>query len=148
MTVDPRLQLTPGEYLIHPDGSASKVVDKRNMTVDEILATGQYTDRSGREWDYIEGTDAWCTAAIDHEGTQWGARWMEPDEMRLLIERDQHRSVCGGAWRCIYHPVPMVYKSNCGWEVVIPWSNGLLTDEAMGSVQEAFAAARALAVGE
>ena len=38
MTVDPRLQLTPGEYLIHPDGSASKVVDRRNMTVDEILA--------------------------------------------------------------------------------------------------------------
>ena len=111
MTVDPRLQLTPGEYLIHPDGSASKVVDKRNLTVDEILATGQYTDRRGRYWHYDTKHRFWITnppvAGKTWKVWQFGGPF-DHAEMRLLIERDQHRDECPGLINCENHPVPCV----------------------------------------
>lgn len=74
------------------------------MTVDEILASGRYVDRRGREWErgpsFVRNRD-WFT-------------WVHPlkrkvandEEMRLLIERDQH--VCPGLALCRTHPVPFV----------------------------------------
>ena len=149
MTVDPRLQLTPGEYLIHPDGSASRVVGKRNMTVDEILATGRYTDRRGRAWDYFD-------TRVDYDRWQrWESRGdedliLEPDEMRLLIERDMHRDECEGLGYCLGHPVPHV--------IVARYRPAMLSIHEAGGRSEvvdfrhdlpaAVDAARALAVGE
>ena len=146
MTVDPRLQLTPGEYLIHPDGSASKVVDRRNMTVDEILATGTYTDRRGREWvaafESTRGDRYWVSGSHD--------QIIDRDQMRLLIERDQHRGECPGLAECSDHPVWVVSRVYSrfrvgGWEILGPHKNqGWLFGS---SHSEAMDAARALAVG-
>ena len=147
MTVDPRLQLTPGEYLIHPDGSASRVVGKRNMTVDEILATGRYTDRRGRAWDYFD-------TRVDYDRWQrWESRGdedliLEPDQMRLLIERDQHRDVCVGLHWCDSHPVPRVhFNIHTGAPIVIAGDEYIFADGGFSSHAEAMDAARALAVG-
>ena len=147
MTVDPRLQLTPGEYLIHPDGSASRVVDKRNMTVDEILATGRYTDRRGRAWDYFD-------TRVDYDRWQrWESRGdedliLEPDEMRLLIERDQHRGECPGLHDCGDHPVhhAVFYRWERAFRVYEPDPNSVETIRC-GTLPEAMEAARAWAVG-
>ena len=150
MTVDPGLQLTPGEYLIHPDGSASRVVGKRNMTVDEILATGRYTDRRGRAWDYFD-------TRVDYDRWQrWESRGdedliLEPDEMRLLIERDQHRDVCAGLYGCDDHPVLKVTRKrrrgSIGFWVWSPIDRkGIVAST--GTLAAAISAARALAVGE
>ena len=150
MTVDPRLQLTPGEYLIHPDGSASRVVGKRNMTVDEILATGRYTDRRGRAWDYFD-------TRVDYDRWQrWESRGdedliLEPDEMRLLIERDQHRDECPGLISCENHPVPCVTLAGgpYGCFHVNPADDSEETYVAHKcTFERAMDAARALAVGE
>ena len=70
------------------------------MTVDEILATGKYTDRRGREW----------------VGGEFRRLWLHPDglhtvraeQMRLLIERDLHRDECPSLIACENHPVPCV----------------------------------------
>ena len=148
MTVDPRLQLTPGEYLIHPDGSASKVVDERNMTVDEILATGQYTDRRGREWvaafESTRGDRYWVSGSHD----QIIAR----DQMRLLIERDQHRGECVGLRDCFAHPVPHVvsHQRNAGVIQAYPADRdyGARRSSVHTTLSKAMDAARALAVGE
>ena len=146
MTVDPRLQLTPGEYLIHPDGSASRVVGKRNMTVDEILATGRYTDRRGRAWDYFD-------TRVDYDRwKRWESRGdedliLEPDEMRLLIERDQHRGECPSLAWCVDHPVPMVVLGG----VSAPWSVVCVSEPSVSehdTLSDAMDAARVLAVGE
>ena len=152
MTVDPKLRLTPGEYLIHPDGSASRVVDRRNMTVDEILASGRYTDRRGRAW------------ARSPHASEFGEYWYMPigpdnhgqthhiaylAEMRLLIERDQHRRLCIGLSHCDEHPSASVVwgRKERQWIVFKPygWANddGIFYDHAA-----AMDAARALAVGE
>lgn len=155
MTVDPRLQLTPGEYLIHPDGSASKVVDRSNMTVDETLASGRYMDRRGRAWDYFD-------TRVDYDRWQrWESRGdedliLEPDEMRLLIERDQHRAVCEGIAFCESHPVYRVVIYGPGEFVIfvpfdsIPLSERETLPEAIDSARwlAESDAARALAVGE
>ena len=76
MTVDPRLRLTPGEYLIHPDGSASRVVDRRNMTVDEILATGKEELQKIRDQHVCQG----LRRCLDH-----------PVPHVLIAERDHDR---------------------------------------------------------
>ena len=75
-------------------------------TVDEILASGRYTDRRGRGWDYVETVTSWCSPEIDAEGVSWGYRYIDTAQMRLLIERDQHE--CIGLRRCRSHPVPNV----------------------------------------
>ena len=141
MTVDPRLQLTPGEYLIHPDGSASKVVDKRNMTVDEILATGKYTDRRGREWvrgEVCEGH--WYQYQSD--------QLISDSEMRLLIERDLHRDVCPGLHDCGDHPVhhAVFYRWERAFRVYEPDPNSVETIRCE-TLPEAIDAAIAWAVG-
>ena len=111
------------------------------MTVDEILATGQYTDRRGRAWGYFD-------TRVDYDRWQrWESRGdedliLEPDQMRLLIERDQHRDVCPGLYNCMNHPVPIVWYGDPseGWCVDLGnWHS---------SLPEAMDAARALAVGE
>lgn len=119
MTVDPRLQLTPGEYLIHPDGSASKVVDRRNLTVDEILACGRYTDRRGRRWTR-SNYGMWMHPVAFHPVLGVRSETRQLSEMRLLIERDMHRDECEGAWLCTEHPVPFVYFACSGvWAIAV-----------------------------
>ena len=151
MTVDPRLQLTPGEYLIHPDRSASKVVDKRNMTVDEILATGKYTDRRGREWVRcpinccLNG--GWFSYSAMREAKRRSDWHPFEAEMRLLIERDQHRDVCPGIRKCNSHPVPRVFRYNAVWSKLAAYGD-FRRDYAYDTLPEAMDAARALAVGE
>ena len=77
-------------------------------TVDEILASGRYTDKRGRGWDYVETVASWCSPVIDGEGVSWGYRYLDEAQMRLLIERDQHREACAGLPDCTTHPVPVV----------------------------------------
>ena len=151
MTVDPRLQLTPGEYLIHPDGSASKVVDKRNMTVDEILATGKYTDRRGREWRNLHGDGRWLYVP-DGQWFVSGKRILDmayTSEMRLLIEREQHECPPGGMNYCLDHPAVNVLRSseNGAWFVFDRFED-VCSGPAYPTWREAMSAARALAVGE
>lgn len=147
MTVDPRLQLTPGEYLIHPDGSASRVVDRRNMTVDEILATGQYTDRRGRVWSSAKpsiGDRFW--RRVKRDG---GLEILSSLHMRLLIKRDQHRDECPGLHDCGDHPVhhAVFYRWERAFRVYEPDPNSVETIR-RGTLPEAMDAARAWAVGE
>lgn len=146
MTVDPRLQLTPGEYLIHPDGSASKVVDRRNMTVDEILATGQYRDRRGRAWSAAR--EGWTNFDLRTRTITFLRR----EHMRLLIERDQHRDVCPTLCICDDHPVPFVQASEfIGFGEYAVVDTRISSDEPQerfDTLPEAMDAARALAVGE
>ena len=154
MTVDPRLQLTPGEYLIHPDGSASRVVGKRNMTVDEILATGQYTDRRGRGW-FVVGQDSNLGPAWVYNEEPFGVQALiGTHQMRLLIERDQHE--CIGLRLCRSHPVPNVLalqddisgaKWGHGFGVYRP-GTGDDREAWLDTLPEVMDAARALSVGE
>ena len=146
MTVDPRLQLTPGEYLIHPDGSASRVVGKRNMTVDEILATRFYLDRAGRGWNAVT---FWASATGLDTVQKWVGRLgtLSQEQMRLLIERDQHRDVCPGLQTCKEHPAPYVWIGVSGSLYHEPaW--GFNDGYGHNTLPEAMDAARALAVGE
>ena len=118
------------------------------MTVDEILATGRYTDRRGRAWGYFD-------TRVDYDRWQrWESRGdedliLEPDEMRLLIERDRHRDVCRGLAVCEDHPVPSV---NCYFGVFEMWPGGKLWSRTQGrdyyTLSAALDAARAWAVGE
>lgn len=108
-------------------------------SVDEILATGHYTDRRGREWKNIThwNVESWAAEP-------YGKPDILPDEMRLLIERDMHRDVCPGFRDCAFgiHPVPIVYHAELlGWWMV----NTRRLDA--GTLAEAMDAARALAVG-
>lgn len=123
-------------------------------TVDEILATGQYTDRRGRGWDYVETIASWCSPEIDGEGVSWGCRYFDAAQMRLLIERDQHRDECRGMVSCPDHPVSRVLASE-GWEFrdggqffAIPPHGYCRVGEFHRTLSEAMDAARALAVGE
>lgn len=115
------------------------------MTVDEILATGKYTDRQGREWHLCRHGGFACMRW--HNGHP--SRGLEPGEMRLLIERDQHRGDCPGLRYCESHPVPHVARGGeRGFEV---WGSGDITDdmpEDFSTLPAAMSAARALAVGE
>ena len=123
------------------------------MTVDEILATGQYRDRRGRAWHYVD-------TIVDYDRWQ---RWehhsaedliLEVNEMRLLIERDQHE--CIGLRLCRSHPVPNVLalqddisgaKWGHGFGVYRPGA-GDGREAWADNLPDAMDAARALAVGE
>lgn len=111
--------------------------------VDEILATGQYTDRRGRGWDYVETVASWCSPEIDAEGVSWGCHYLDPTQMRLLIERDMHRGVCPGFWECADHPVPRVAAIGSDYGSFAP--NTRIYDQHT-TLPEAMDAARALAV--
>lgn len=147
MTVDPRLQLTPGEYLIHPDGSASKVVDKHNMTVDEILASGRYTDRRGREWK--RGPSFVCNRDWFYRIGIYKAGYANDAEMRLLIERDKHECDSLGLTCCPEHPVVSVIRhpDTGAWLVFDRFGIERVGPE-YREWSAAMSAARALAVGE
>ena len=113
------------------------------MTVDEILATGKYTDRRGREWNHTTylNVESW-------RAKPYGRPEVSPAQMRLLIERDQHRDECRGLRVCYSHPVPHVVtyadtpKASL-YRAGEPWWEG-----SFDSLGEAMDAARALAVGE
>lgn len=108
------------------------------MTVDEILATGRYIDRRGSYWQ--KGTT----------GSWWNfptGRRRNPSQMRLMIERDQHRDECRGIFDCDVHPVPTVV-TELGWFYAVAAGEGTITGERHGTLPEAMDAARALAVGE
>jgi hypothetical protein len=120
------------------------------MTVDEILATGQYRDRRGREWDYFD-------TRVDYDRwKRWESRGeedliLDTDEMRLLIERDQHRDECEGLRTCVDHPVPHVvsYLRQAGVIQAYPAdrNHGGQRSSVYRQFPEAMDAARALAVG-
>ena len=123
------------------------------MTVDETLASGQYTDRRGRRWRR-------CTAPMCELGDGWFTWWRptrdhgmihpSKDQMRLLIERDIHRDECLGLHACGTHPVPIVMVDE-GY-FAVQSAGPLDIDDLKRPVQEtlssAMDAARALAVGE
>ena len=120
------------------------------MTVDEILASGRYTDRRGKRW-------VRCSYAAERLG--WfcptgDCTFLTPAEMRLLIERDQHE--CPGLRQCLDHPAPNVLalEDDMGGP---KWGNGFGvyrpgTDDVreawVDTLPSAMDAARALAVGE
>ena len=117
------------------------------MTVDEILATGQYTDRRGRVW-RLSPYQEWVCARPPRF-------WVcMPRKMRLLIERDQHE--CIGLRLCRSHPVPNVLalqddisgaRWGHGFGVYRP-GTGDDREAWVDTLTEAMDAARALAVGE
>lgn len=129
------------EYVPEWDPSCSE-----HGEVARILASGSYTDRYGREWaEFMVGRRiewAW----IHDTGVRVSP--IARTQMRLLIERDQHRDECRGVRDCQDHPVPRVFKfvSPFGrWSTLGPgrsWAN----DSAHPSFSEAMDAARALAV--
>lgn len=123
------------------------------MTVDEILAMGEYTDRRFRLWELSKNTrtgeDCWMVWEPFLRRTE-----LTPAQMRLLIERDQHE--CIGLRRCRNHPVPNVLalqddisgtRWGHGFGVYRP---GIGDDREayVDTLQEAMDAARALVVGE
>ena len=120
------------------------------MTVDEILATGQYTDKRGREWK--RGPSFVCNRDWFYRIGIYKAGYANDTEMRLLIERDQHRDECPGLRDCFAHPVPHVvsYQRNAG--VVQAYPADRDHDARRASVHTTFSramdAARTLAVGE
>ena len=122
------------------------------MTVDEILERGWYTDRRGRKWakhTYPHGTVEWVSPLGN------GACYINTfEEMRLLIERDQHE--CIGLRLCRSHPVPNVLalqddisgaKWGHGFGVYRP-GTGDDREAWVDTLPAAMDAARALAVGE
>ncbi len=119
--------------------------------VDAILKSGRYTDRRGRAWSYLPLTQKWFYPVFDHQGISWPAEKTPTTQMRLLIERDQHRDGCEGLKRCEAHPVPFVnaYQMLKPVRFVAYRPNDF--DDEIGTfhtLPEAMDAARALAVGE
>ena len=118
------------------------------MTVDEILATGQYRDRRGREWK--RGPSFVCNRDWFYLNGIYKGGYANDTEMRLLIERDQHRDECEGLGYCLGHPVPHV--------IVARYRPAMFSIHEAGGRSEvvdfrhdlpaAVDAARALAVGE
>ena len=108
------------------------------MTVDEILESGRYVDGRGGKWVRCSGAAEWlgwfCVSG--------GRPFLTTAQMRLLIERDQHRDECPGLWACEDHPVPAVTLSRMFRPRV--YVNG----DPYAWFSEAMDAARALAVGE
>lgn len=119
------------------------------MTVDEILASGTYTDRHGRVWE-VFGQEG-------DLGIGWGY-WEPPfgiqavigtHHLRTIIERDMHRGVCGGGRLadCIQHPVPSVTRTATGeWGAYGALCS--LSSSRHATFPAALDAARELAVGE
>ena len=120
------------------------------MTVDEILATRFYLDRAGRGWNAVT---FWASAKGLDTVQKWVGRlgMLSQDQMRLLIERDQHRDECPGLINCENHPVPCVTLAGgpYGCFHVNPADDSEETYVAHECSHEwAMDAARALAVGE
>lgn len=115
-------------------------------TIDEILAAGWYTDKRGRSWRHLPLSGRWADQVIDHQGIHWAGQKIEADQMRLLIERDQHRDVCRGLDSCTSHPVPHVLAGRAHARVFTVV--GRHFESRYGAtLTEAIDAARALAVG-
>lgn len=108
--------------------------------VDSILASGRYVDRRGREWLYDPDFDIWVVSVQTHEYVTNIEGIIDPAQMRLMIERDQHRDVCPGLRDCDDHPVPNVvsYGGAAAWDV---WGPGDWYVCSRPSLPEAFAAA-------
>lgn len=111
--------------------------------VDSILASAQYIDRRGRRWLYDPDFDIWVVSVQTYEYVTSIEGIVDHDQMRLLIERDRHRSECPGLYECYDHPVPMAIKGRTlfGW---MTWPYTGIYD----TLAEAFAAAEQLATGE
>lgn len=103
-------------------------------TVDEILASGRYTDRRGRKWRKFRRCKCWYSTSIWLEATA--------NQMHLLIERDQHRDECPGLALCRNHPVPFVLL----WPLPTAIPANTTIGRTLPTHAEALAAARALAV--
>ena len=119
------------------------------MTVDETLATGQYTDRRGREWRHIHGDRRWFHEpdGLWFKDGKKVIKMVHTPQMRLLIERDMHRDVCPGLQTCKEHPAPYVWIGVSGSPYHEPaW--GFNDGDGHNTLSEAMDAARALAVGE
>ena len=118
------------------------------MTVDEILATGQYTDRRGRVWRYDTKHRFWLATPGLIAGwkvTDFGGP-IDDAQMRLLIARDKHRVECKGLLGCRTHPVPVVTIQYNEDGLIIYETD--YTRRTYPTLPEAMDAARALAVGE
>lgn len=76
------------------------------MTVEEVLVSGRYTDRRGREW--AELAAIWVLLDPWRWANKPKRESMTEPEMRFLIERDMHRSRCPGIRECVNHPVHFV----------------------------------------
>ena len=111
------------------------------MTVDEILATGQYTDRRGRGWYFDETHSDWVRSPLTVKSHS-----ISPCQMRLLIARDKHRVECKGLLGCRTHPVPVVTIQYNEDGLIIYETD--YTRRTYPTLPEAMDAARALAVGE
>lgn len=109
-------------------------------TIDEILAKGRYTDRRRREWQH-----AWFGWWTPRGGVE-----LPTAQMRLLIERDQHRDECRGVRVCQDHPVPRVFQfaGPFGHWSALGSGRSAANDSAHPTFPAAMDAARALAVGE
>ena len=114
------------------------------MTVDDFSEDGWYVDRRGWHWFRAEHQRGqW------HHFEEWGEWHLTDAQMRVLIERDQHRRSCIGLSHCDEHPVASVVWGwgERQWIVFKPygWENndGIFCDHAA-----AMSAARALAVSE
>ena len=119
------------------------------MTVDEILATGEYESRT-------HGLIQRCREACSGNGLWVCAGHFEPwdhlttEHVAKVIERDQHRDECEGLGYCLGHPVPHV--------IVARYRPAMFSIHEAGGRSEvvdfrhdlpaAVDAARALAVGE
>ena len=107
------------------------------MTDDDFIESGWYVDRRGWHWFRIDHRlGQW------HHYEQWGEWHLSDTQMRLLIERDQHRDVCPGLYACHTHPVPIVWSGPASGRWFVDYGNWHNT------LPEAMDAARALAVGE
>ncbi|SMX91257.1 MULTISPECIES: hypothetical protein [unclassified Brevibacterium] len=120
--------------------------------IDEILASGRYTGRRGREWwtpwDKPPGEPRYWVSGLPGGDD----RIIDHAEMRLLIERDMHRGECRGMVSCPDHPVPRVL-ANEGWGLgdgveffAIPPHGYCRAGDFHRTLPEAMDAARALAV--
>lgn len=113
-------------------------------TVDEILAAGWYTDRRGRKWRRLPLSGRWADQVIDHQGIHWAGQKIEADQMRLLIERDQHRDACPGLALCRAHPVPFVIL----WPLATAIPARSTIGKTRNTMGEALEEARRMAVSE
>lgn len=90
-----------------------------------ILASGRYVDRRGRAWDRCPdicslGGGWWSSGTARPGKDQKLSDWhLTPDQMRLVIERDQHRTDCPGVRYCVTHPVPILWCSRLGGSYVV-----------------------------
>lgn len=107
--------------------------------IDEILESGRYTDRRGRKWKNVTHLNVESWAA-----EPYGRPDILPAQMRLMIERDQHRGECRGLDSCTSHPVPHVLAGRAFWGRFYVYEGG--PRGIRSTLAEAMDAARALAV--